>query len=142
MHKRVCIWWYITYVPKKYITQWRPSVAGDMQQLIGQHKMLSHIFSQTNHKFFFLKITKCKYAKKVWKALIFLMFGKNYPNYRKLAKTKTKLTQTLKPVSKCDKVFFPTKKNDAFLQKIAIFFLRKGNLWRKILFYFFESSNS
>jgi len=55
-------------------------------------------------------------------ALIFLMFGKNYPNYRKLAK-QNKTVQTLKPVSKCDKVFFPTKKKDAFLKKIAIFFL-------------------
>jgi len=56
------------------------------------------------------------------------MFGKNYPNYRKLAKTKKQLSQTLKLVSKCDKIFFPTKKKDAFLKKIAIFFLKKGNL--------------
>ncbi len=60
-------------------------------------------------------------CQKNHRALIFLMFGKNYSNYRKLAKTKKKLSQTLKPVSKCDKVFFPTKKKDAFLKKIAIF---------------------
>jgi len=75
-------------------------------------------------------------------ALIFLMFGKNYPNYRKLAKTKKQLSQTLKLVSNVTKYFFLPKKKDAFLKKIAIFFLKKGNLWRKILFYFFESSNS
>jgi len=88
IHRCVCIWQYITYVPKKYITQWWPLVAGNMQQLIGQHKMLSHIFGWTNHKICFKKITKCEHAKKITKHLIFLMFGKNYPNYRKLAKTK------------------------------------------------------
>jgi len=84
----VCIWRYITYVPKKYITQWRPSVADDMQQVIGQHKMLSHIFGRTNHNFFKKKSLNASMPKKSRVAQIFLMFGKNYPNYRKLAKTK------------------------------------------------------
>jgi len=66
--------------------------------------------------------------KKSHVALIFLMFGKNYPNYRKLVKTKKKLSQTLKPVSKCDKVFFPTKKKMHFSKKLQFFSLRKGNL--------------
>ncbi len=60
--------------------------------------------------------------------LIFLMFGKNYPNYKKLAKTKKKLFQTLKHVSKCDKVFFPTKKKMHFSKKLQFFSLTKENL--------------
>jgi len=93
-------------------------------------------------KFFLKKSLNASMPKKSHVALIFLMFGKNYPNYRKLVKTKKKLSQTLKPVSKCDKVFFPTKKKMHFSKKLQFFSLRKGNLWRKILFYFFESSNS
>jgi hypothetical protein len=56
------------------------------------------------------------------------MFGKNYPNYKKLAKTKKKLFQTLKHVSKCDKVFFPTKKKMHFSKKLQFFSLTKENL--------------
>ncbi len=44
-------------------------------------------------------------------------------------------------MSKCDKVFFPTKKRCISQKKLQFFSLRKGNLWRKILLYFFESSN-
>jgi len=66
------------------------------------------------------------------------MFGKNYLNYRKLAKKKKKkMSQTLKPVFKCDKVFFPTKKNDAFLKKIAIFFFEKTEFVKKNPLLFF-----
>ncbi len=65
------------------------------------------------------------------------MFGKIYPNYKKLAKTKKKLSQTLKLVSKCDKVFFPTKKKDAFLKKIAIFFFEKRKFVKKNPLLFF-----
>jgi len=65
------------------------------------------------------------------------MFRKNYSNYRILAKTKKKLSQTLKPVSKCDKVFFPTKKKDAFLKKIAIFFFEKRKFVKKNPLLFF-----
>jgi hypothetical protein len=65
------------------------------------------------------------------------MFGKNYPNYRKLAKTKKQLSQTLKLVSKCDKIFFPTKKEDAFLKKIAIFFFEKREFMKKNPLLFF-----
>jgi hypothetical protein len=69
-------------------------------------------------------------------ALFFLMFGKNYPNYRKLAKTIKKMSQTLKPVSKCDKVFLPTKKKMHLSKKLQFFSLRKGNLWKKPSFIF------
>jgi hypothetical protein len=65
------------------------------------------------------------------------MFRKNYPNYTKLAKTKKRLSQTLKHVSKCDKVFFPTKKKDAFLKKIAIFFFEKREFVKKNHLLFF-----
>jgi hypothetical protein len=58
------------------------------------------------------------------------MFGKNYPNYRKLAKTK-KIVPNTKLVSKCDKVFFPTKKKYSFLKKIAIFFFEKREFVKK-----------
>jgi hypothetical protein len=98
-----------------------------------------------NTKCFPIKSLNVSMPKKSHIALIFLIFGKIYPNYIKLPKKKKKkkeLSQTLKHVSKCEKLFFPTKKKDAFLKKIAIFFMKKGNLWRKILFYFFESSNS
>jgi hypothetical protein len=66
------------------------------------------------------------------------MFGKIYPNYRKLAKTKKKLSQTLKHVSKCDKVFFPTKKKDEFLKKIAIFFFEKREFVKRNPLLFFR----
>ncbi len=36
----------------------------------------------------------------------------------KMAKKKKKLSQTLKPVSKCDKVFFPTKNKMHFSKKL------------------------
>jgi len=39
-----------------------------------------------------------------------------------------KLSQTLKPVSKCDKVFFPTKKKMHFSKKLQFFSLKKENL--------------
>jgi hypothetical protein len=48
-----------------------------------------------------------------------------------------KLSQTLKPVSKCDKVFFPTKRKDAFLKKIAIFFFEKREYVKKNPLLFF-----
>jgi hypothetical protein len=40
------------------------------------------------------------------------------------------------------KYFFLPKRKMHFSKKLQFFSLRKGNLWRKILFYFFESSNS
>jgi hypothetical protein len=40
-------------------------------------------------------------------------------------------------VSKCDKVFFPTKKKDAFLKKIAIIFSEKREFVKKNPLLFF-----
>jgi len=95
--------------------------------------MLSHIFGWTNHNFFKkIKSLNASMPKKLHNTN-FSNVWKKLSELYKLAKTKKKkLSQTLEPVSKCDKVFFPTKKKMHFSKK----------LWRKILFYFFESFNS
>jgi hypothetical protein len=54
-------------------------------------------------------------------------------NWQKQKKT----VPTLKPVSKCDKVFFPTKKKDAFLKKITIFYFEKREFVKKNPLIFF-----
>jgi hypothetical protein len=90
---------------------------------------------------FFKKFTKCEYAKKSHVALIFLTFGKNYPNCRKLAQKKKTVPNTKICVQMWQSIF-SYQKQMHFSKKLQFFSLRKGNLWRKILFYFFESSNS
>ncbi len=62
---------------------------------------------------------------------------KKLSELQKTGKNKNKLSQTLKPVSKCDKIFFPTKKKNAFLKKIAIFFFEIREFVKKNPFVFF-----
>jgi hypothetical protein len=69
-------------------------------------------------------------------ALILLMFGKNYPNYKKLEKTKKNLSQTLKLVSKFDKVFFPMKKKCNSQKNYNFFLWEKGICEEKSSFIF------
>jgi hypothetical protein len=58
------------------------------------------------------------------------MFGKNYLNYRKLAKTKKTVSNTKTCVQMWQSIFSYQKK-DAFLKKIAIFFFEKREFMKK-----------
>jgi len=69
-------------------------------------------------------------------ALIFLMLRKNYPNYKKLAKTKKNYPKHENVCPNVTKYFFLPKKKMHFSKKLQFFPLRKGNLCRKILFIF------
>jgi len=71
-------------------------------------------------------------------ALIFLIFGKNYPNYKKLAKTKKTVPNT-KTCVQMWQIIFSCQKKNAFLKKIAIFFFEKREFVKKNpLLYFWE----
>jgi len=66
----------------------------------------------------------------VWKKIIRIIENWQKPK-------KKKLSQTLKPMSKCDKVFFSYQKRRCIFQKIAIFFFEKRKFVKKNPLLFF-----